>query len=186
MNNRENLTGAQAVIATLRAYNVDTIFGIPGVHTLPLYDAMSQEQGLRHVLARHEQGAGFMADGYARISGRPGVVCTITGPGVTNVATPLADAYTDSIPLLVISTSVPRASKGHFRGELHGLKHQYGAMESLAGWARAVESVEEIPAALQDAFRVLRAGRPRGAYLQIPLDLLEAQAEVEFQPNSIL
>jgi hypothetical protein len=76
VKNRQNLTGAQAVVATLRAYNVDTIFGIPGVHTLPLYDAMRQQQGLRHVLARHEQGAGFMADGYARISGRPGVVCT--------------------------------------------------------------------------------------------------------------
>jgi hypothetical protein len=76
VKNRQNLTGAQAVIATLRAYNVDTIFGIPGVHTLPLYDAIQQEQGLRHILARHEQGAGFMADGYARISGRPGVVCT--------------------------------------------------------------------------------------------------------------
>jgi len=179
VNNIQNLTGAQAVVATLRAYNVDTIFGIPGVHTLPLYDAMRQEQGLRHVLARHEQGAGFMADGYARISGRPGVVCTITGPGVTNVATPMADAYADSIPLLVISTSLPRASQGHFRGELHGLKNQSGMMEALAGWTRAVEYVEEIPGALQDAFRIMRSGRPRGAYLQIPLDLLETEAEVE-------
>src|SRR5258706_8774120 len=78
VKNRQNLTGAQVVIATLRAYNVDTIFGIPGVHTLPLYDAIQQERGLRHILARHEQGAGFMADGYARISGCSGVVCTIT------------------------------------------------------------------------------------------------------------
>ncbi len=179
MKHRQHLTGAQAVIATLRAYNVDTIFGIPGVHTLPLYDVIQQEQGLRHVLARHEQGAGFMADGYARISGRPGVVCTITGPGVTNVATPMADAYADSIPLLVISTGLPRAAKGHFRGELHGLKDQLGMMEALAGWARAVEYVEEIPEALGDAFRVMRTGRPRGAYLQIPLDLLETQTEVE-------
>ena len=184
MKHRQHLSGAQAVIATLRAYNVDTIFGIPGVHTLPLYDVIRQEQGLRHVLARHEQGAGFMGDGYARISGRPGVVCTITGPGVTNVATPIADAYADSIPLLVISTSLPRAAKGHFRGELHGLKDQLGMMEALAGWARAVEYVEEIPEALRDAFRVMRTGRPRGAYLQIPLDLLEGSAEVEI-PESI-
>ncbi|HZU70841.1 MAG TPA: thiamine pyrophosphate-binding protein [Ktedonobacteraceae bacterium] len=179
MKNKQNLTGAQAVIATLRAYDVDTIFGIPGVHTLPLYDAIRQEPGLRHILARHEQGAGFMADGYARISGRPGIVCTITGPGVTNVATPVADAYADSIPLLVVSTSLPRASKGHFRGELHGLKNQLGMMEALAGWTRAVERVKEIPGALADAFRVMRSGRSRGAYLEIPLDLLEAQAEVD-------
>ncbi|HZO74715.1 MAG TPA: thiamine pyrophosphate-binding protein [Ktedonobacteraceae bacterium] len=179
MKNRQKLSGAQATIATLRAYNVDTIFGIPGVHTLPLYDAMREEEGLRHILARHEQGAGFMADGYARITGRPGVACTITGPGVTNITTPVADAYADSIPLLVISTSLPRASKGHFRGELHGLKNQLGTMEALAGWTRAVESVEEIPAALQDAFRVMYTGRPRGAYLEIPLDLLSTEAEVE-------
>jgi thiamine pyrophosphate-dependent acetolactate synthase large subunit-like protein len=173
------LTGAQALIATLRAYDIETIFGIPGVHTLPIYDALREEPGLRHVLARHEQGAGFMADGYARISGRPGVVCTITGPGATNAATPLADAYADSLPLLVISTSLERASQGHFRGELHGTKDQFGAMASLAGWARAVEYVEEIPFALQEAFRIMRTGRPRGAYLQIPLDLLEVEAEVE-------
>jgi len=173
------LTGAQALIATLRAYDVETIFGIPGVHTLPIYDAMRDEPGLRHILARHEQGAGFMAEGYARVSGRPGVVCTITGPGATNVATPLADAYADSIPLLVISTGPGRASQGHFRGELHGLKDQLGAMAALTGWARAVESVEEIPCALQDVFRRMRTGRSRGAYLQIPLDLLEVEAEIE-------
>ncbi len=79
------LTGGQAVIETLSAFGVDTIFGIPGVHTLPVYDAMLDTPGLRHILARHEQGAGFMADGYARISGKVGVVSVITGPGVTNV-----------------------------------------------------------------------------------------------------
>jgi glyoxylate carboligase len=101
------LTGAKATIATLRAHNVDTIFGIPGVHTLPLYDAMRDEVRLRHILARHEQGAGFMADGYARISGRPGVVCTIT-----------------------ISSSLPRSSIGRPAGKLHELKDQLGLMET--------------------------------------------------------
>ncbi|HET9919292.1 MAG TPA: thiamine pyrophosphate-binding protein, partial [Ktedonobacteraceae bacterium] len=173
------LTGAQAVIATLRSHGVDTIFGIPGVHTLPLYDVMLGEPGLRHVLARHEQGAGFMADGYARASGKPGVVSTITGPGVTNVATPVASAYADSVPLLVISTSVSRASLGRPRGDLHELKNQFGVMEALAGWAREVSQVEEIPGALHDAFRVMRNGRSRGAYLQIPLDLLMVEAEMK-------
>ncbi len=174
-----HLTGAKATIATLRAHNVDTIFGIPGVHTLPLYDAMRDEAGLRHILARHEQGAGFMADGYARISGRVGVVSTITGPGVTNVATPVANAYADSVPLLVISSSLSRSSTGRPAGKLHEVKDQLGLMEALAGWTRAVEFVEEIPTALLDAFRVLRSGRPRAAYLQIPLDLLALEADVE-------
>ncbi len=173
------LTGAQAAIATLRAHGVKTIFGIPGVHTLSLYDEMRVEPGLRHILARHEQGAGFMAEGYARVSGQVGVVCTITGPGVTNVATPVASAYSDSIPLLVISTGLPRAAAGNQRGALHELKHQLGVMESLAGWTRAIDFVEEIPTALYDAMRALRAGRARGAYLQIPLDLLYLEAEME-------
>jgi thiamine pyrophosphate-dependent acetolactate synthase large subunit-like protein len=173
------LTGGQAVIATLRAHGVDTIFGIPGVHTLPLYDALFDAPEIRHVLARHEQGAGFMADGYARTSGKAGVVSVITGPGVTNVATPMADAYADGIPLLVIASSLPRASRGRRRGELHEVKDQTGVMESLAGWTRVVESIEEIPEAIRDAFRALALGRPHGAYVEIPLDLLALAADLE-------
>ncbi len=171
------LTGGQAVVAALRAHGVDTIFGIPGVHTLPLYDAILNEPGLHHVLARHEQGVGFMADGYARISGKEGVVSVITGPGVTNVATPVADAYADAVPLLVIASSLQRTSRGRRRGELHEVKNQFGVMDALAGWTRAVEYVEEIPDAIRDAFRAMRMGRPRGAYIEIPLDLLEMGAQ---------
>src|SRR5260370_16316699 len=120
-----HLTGAQAVIASLRAHGVDTIFGIPGVHTLSLYDAMRDETGLRHILARHEQGAGFMADGYARLSGRAGVACTITGPGVTNIATPVANAYADSLPLLVISSSLPPPSTARPQANLHDANDQF-------------------------------------------------------------
>lgn len=179
MTNRQHLTGAQAVVATLRALNVDTIFGIPGVHTLPIYDAIYQEPGLRHILARHEQGAGFMAEGYARTTGRPGVVCTITGPGVTNVSTAAASAYSDSIPLLIISSALSRASQGRARGELHEIKNQFGVMQSLVGWSRTINYVEEIPEAIHDAFRVMQQGRPRGAYLEIPYDLLKISADVE-------
>src|SRR5438552_18965321 len=107
VKDRQELTGAQAILRTLRAFHIDTIFGMPSVHTLPLYNVMRDEVGLRHILARHEQGAGFMAEGYARVKGSPGVVFTITGPGVTNVATPVASAYADSIPLLVISSCAP-------------------------------------------------------------------------------
>lgn len=175
MKIRQHLTGAQAVVATLRTHQINTIFGIPGVHTLSLYDAFYQEPGLRHILARHEQGAGFMAEGYARASGRPGVVCTITGPGATNVATPVASAYADSIPLLVISSGL--SSSG--RGELHEIKDQLAFMDALTGWTRVVREVEEIPCAVHDALQALYQGRPRGAYLQIPFPLLEAQAEMD-------
>ncbi len=178
VNNRQQLTGGQAVIETLRAHRVDTLFGIPGVHTLSIYDALSQVSDIRHILARHEQGAGFMAEGYARVTGRPGVVSTITGPGVTNVATPVANAYADSTPLLVISSSLPLRARKRGRGELHEVKHQLGVMEALTGWARAVEQVEEIPDVLHEAFQVLQSGRPRGAYVQIPMDLLDQVASM--------
>jgi Thiamine pyrophosphate-requiring enzymes [acetolactate synthase, pyruvate dehydrogenase (cytochrome), glyoxylate carboligase, phosphonopyruvate decarboxylase] len=167
------------VIATLRAHNVDTIFGIPGVHTLPLYEEIYLEPGLRHVLARHEQGAGFMAEGYARATGRPGVVCTIPGPGVTNIATAVASAYADSVPLLVISSALSRDMLNQRRGTLHEVKNQLGIMDALAGWTRCVNSIEEIPTAINDAFHVLQSGRPRAAYLQIPHDLFVAAAEIE-------
>ncbi len=180
------LTGGQAVVASLRAHGVDTIFGIPGVHTLPLYDALLDTPEIRHVLARHEQGVGFMADGYARVSGKVGVASVITGPGVTNIATPVADAYSDGVPLLVIASSLPRASRGRQRGELHEVKDQHGVMASLAGWTRVVERIEEIPGALNDAFRALSSGRPRGAYIEIPLDLLMLEADVDIpQPYAV-
>src|SRR5215216_2118340 len=100
----ERMTGGQAVVRSLAKHGVEVVFGIPGVHTLALYDALVGSP-IRHVLARHEQGVGFMADGYARASGRPGVALVISGPGVTNVATPIAEAYTDSSPVFVLSSN---------------------------------------------------------------------------------
>ena len=91
------------LVDLLAAYGVDTVFGIPGVHTVELYRGLA-ESSIRHVTPRHEQGAGFMADGYARVTGRPGVCFIITGPGMTNIATAMAHAYADSIPTLVISS----------------------------------------------------------------------------------
>lgn len=180
------MTGAQAAIATLRAHVVDVVFGVPGAHTLPLYDAMYNEPGLRHVLARHEQGAGYMGYGYAQASGRPGVVCTITGPGVTNAVTPAANAYADSTPVLFISSGLPRAAAGRSTGALHELKDQLGLMRKVVGWSRVVTVVEEIPQAVCEAFENLSSRRPRSAYLEIPLDLLGTSCDVDVPaPTSI-
>ena len=96
------MTGGEAVVQALRAHGVEVVFGIPGTHTLPIHRHLAA-CGIRHVTPRHEQGAGFMADGYARLTGKPGVCFVITGPGVTNIATAMAQAYQDSIPMLVIS-----------------------------------------------------------------------------------
>ena len=180
------MTGAEAAVAALRAHDVGHVFGIPGVHTLALYDALRNQSDIRHILARHEQGAGFMAEGYARVTGKPGVAFVITGPGVTNVATPMASAYSDSVPLLVIGSSLPRRTRLRPSGDLHELRNQFGVMESLAGWTRTVDRVEDIPEAVGDALRAMSRGRPRGAYLEIPLDLLEARAEITITKPTLL
>ena len=123
-------SGAELVVRTLETAKVDTVFGIPGVHTLALYDALLKS-GIRHVLARHEQGIGFMADGYARATGKTGVAFVITGPGVTNIATALGQAYTDSSPVLVIASNNPRATVDGMRGSLHDLKDQLGVLRAV-------------------------------------------------------
>lgn len=117
----KTLTGGQALVRLLANYGVDTVFGIPGVHTLELYRGLPGS-GIRHVLTRHEQGASFMADGYARVSGKPGVCFVITGPGVTNAATGIGQAYADSIPMLVISSVNHTASLGKGWGILHSAR----------------------------------------------------------------
>src|SRR6478672_13943392 len=109
------LTTGEYLVRLLQAYGVELIFGIPGVHTVELYRGLPQT-GIRHVTPRHEQGAGFMADGYARVTGKPGVCFIITGPGMTNIATAMGQAYADSVPMLVISSVNARAQLGMKHG----------------------------------------------------------------------
>jgi thiamine pyrophosphate-dependent acetolactate synthase large subunit-like protein len=152
-------TGAELAIAMLESHGVETVFGIPGVHTLALYDALASSR-LRHILARHEQGAGFMADGYARASGKPGVALVITGPGVTNIATAIGEAYTDSSPILVLSSNNRREHLDAMRGNLHDLKDQLAVMAAVTKWNTRVMHAADVPAALGEAFQHLFSGRP--------------------------
>ncbi|MDB6178285.1 5-guanidino-2-oxopentanoate decarboxylase [Paracoccus sp. Z330] len=154
----------------LTAYDVDTVFGIPGVHTIPLYDGLS-ESGLRHITPRHEQGAGFMADGYARISGKPGVCFVITGPGVTNIITPMAQAYAESVPMLVISSVNNRRHMGFGQGQLHELPDQQAIMREVSAFSHTLQSLADLPKVLSRAFAVFNSGRPRPVHIEIPLDL---------------
>jgi acetolactate synthase-1/2/3 large subunit len=163
------------LVELLAAYGVDTVFGIPGVHTIDLYRGLSGST-VRHITARHEQGLGFMADGYARATGRPGVCFVITGPGVTNIATAMAQAYADSIPMLVIS-SVNRL--GHFgsgNGHLHELPDQRLLTSGLAEFSHTVTLAEELPQVVARAFAVFSSGRPRPVHIELPLDVISASA----------
>src|SRR6478735_6914573 len=128
----------------LEAYGIDTVFGIPGVHTVELYRGLAGSS-IRHITSRHEQGAGFMADGYARVTGKPGVCFVITGPGLTNIATAMAQAYADSIPMLVISSVNARRQLGSGDGRLHELPSQQAVFAGLSAFSHTLLSADELP-----------------------------------------
>jgi acetolactate synthase-1/2/3 large subunit len=174
----QRLTGGHAVVKQLEHEGVDVAFGIPGVHNLELYDALV-DGSIDHITARHEQGVGFMADGYARTTGRVGVALVITGPGLTNVATAVGQAYTDSSPMLVISTANATNEGDQGKGMLHELKDQQGVMESIAAYSERVERVSDVPQAIADAFDYLDSHRQRPVHIDIPTDVLERAESVE-------
>src|SRR5882762_8076064 len=164
-------TVGRYVVETLAANGIDTVFGIPGVHNIELYRGLEFAR-LRHVLVRHEQNAGFAADGYARASGCAAAAFVISGPGVTNALTAIAQAYSDSVPLLVVASSPVRASLGKGWGVLHELEDQRAVAAGVAGLARSARDAQDVRDHLRAAFATLHAGRARPAYLEIPLDLL--------------
>ena len=167
-------TGGFSVIRTLEHCGAKFVFGIPGVHNLGIYEAL-QESSLCHVTPRHEQGAGFMADGYARSSGLPGVALVISGPGLTNILTPLGEAYHDSVPLLVISSQIPRDRLGRRTGTLHELKQSTLMSSSVTKASYAISREEEIPWILSRAYAQTMEGRPGPVHVEIPLDILEEE-----------
>src|SRR3954464_7024005 len=140
-------TVGEALISLLEAHGVDTVFGIPGVHTIELYRGLARSK-IRHITPRHEQGAAFMADGYARVSGKPGVALVITGPGLTNTITAMAQARADSVSMLVISGVNATATLGKGLGFLHELPDQRGMMEKVALLSLRVTGASELPDAL--------------------------------------
>jgi|SRR5580658_791552 5-guanidino-2-oxopentanoate decarboxylase len=164
-------TVGRYVVETLAANGIDTVFGIPGVHNIELYRGLELAR-VRHVLVRHEQNAGFAADGYARVSGHPAAAFVISGPGFTNVLTALAQAYSDSVPLLVVASAPVRASLGRGWGVLHELADQRALAAAASGFAGSARSARELGEQLRAAFAALRAPRPRPAYIDVPLDLL--------------
>ena len=160
----------------LEAYGVEVVFGIPGVHTVELYRGMPNTK-LRHVTPRHEQGAGFMADGYARVSGRPGVCFIITGPGMTNIATAMAQAYGDSIPMLVISAVNALGQLGSGEGWLHELQDQRQLIRQVSAFSHTVNKPAELPKVLARAFAIFAGARPRPVHIELPLDVITASAD---------
>jgi thiamine pyrophosphate-dependent acetolactate synthase large subunit-like protein len=170
----EHRNGGAAVVETLAAHGVDTIFGIPGTHNLELYRHFPTT-GIRAVTPRHEQGAGYAAEAYARVTGRPGVVVTTSGPGLTNVMTAASTAYAESQPMLVLSSGLPTGAEGRDLGQLHEAKNPLAAMDQLVRWSRRVRSADEAAAAVTEAFGSFNGGRPRPVHIEVPFDVLEQQ-----------
>lgn len=164
--------GGAAVVETLAAHGVDTLFGIPGTHNLELYRHFDAN-GIRAITPRHEQGAGYAAEAYARVSGRPGIVVTTSGPGLTNAMTAAATAYAESQPVLLLSSGMPTGAEGHDLGQLHEAKNASGAMDRLVEWSRRVKSADEAASAVTEAFSGFTGQRPRPVHIEIPVDVLE-------------
>jgi acetolactate synthase I/II/III large subunit len=176
----EQLTGAQSVIRSLEELDVEIIFGIPGGAVLPVYDPLFDSQKLRHVLVRHEQGAGHAASGYAHATGKVGVCMATSGPGATNLVTPLADAQMDSIPVVAITGQVGRALIGtdaFQEADISGItmpitKHNF-----------LVRAGDDIPRVMAEAFHIASSGRPGAVLVDIPKDVLQGQCTFSWPPK---
>src|SRR5688572_3318340 len=165
-------SGAGALVRSLEALGVDTVFGIPGGAILPAYDPLFDSRKVRHILVRHEQGAGHAATGYAQATGRVGVCMATSGPGATNLVTPIADAYMDSVPIVAITGQVPSPAIGtdaFQEADIQGItlpitKHNY-----------LVTTGEELPRIMAEAFHLAATGRPGPVLVDIPKAVLQAQ-----------
>lgn len=164
--------GAQ-ISHMLKDRGVTHVFGIPGVHNQEMYRGI-EEAGITHVLARHEQGAGFMADGYARASGKPGVAYVITGPGLCNIMTPMGQAYSDTVPMLVLSSCLDETAAT--QGQLHQMKDQRAAAETVCDWSAEARNADATYTLIDRAFGEFQSMRPRPKHIQVPIGALEAQA----------
>ncbi|MDH3220471.1 MAG: 5-guanidino-2-oxopentanoate decarboxylase [Gammaproteobacteria bacterium] len=176
-------TCGEALMQLLEAYGVTTVFGIPGEHTLELYRGI-EKSGLHAITPRNEQGASLMADGYARVTGEPGVCTLITGPGVTNAATGIGQAYADSIPMLVISSANDSASLGKGWGRLHETTDLCAITRPLTAFSEMVLDPAELPGLVAQAYDVFRSQRPRPVHIAIPLDVMEKPVSEDWQPRT--
>lgn len=175
------VTCGEATIRLLRRYGVTTVFGIPGVHTLDFCRGLSNGD-VRHIQARNEQGAGFMAEGWARATGQPGVALVISGPGVTNATTALGQAYADSLPMLLLSAEPASESIGKGWGVLHEITEQKKVTAPLTALSVTARRAADVPEYLAQAFTLFASGRPRPVHISVPVDVQAELVKEEWQP----
>ena len=167
----EALTVGSVLLPILEKLGIDTIFGIPGVHTVEIYRGLEKTK-IKHITPRHEQSAGFMADGYFRACGKPGVCLVITGPGLTNILTAMAQARADSIPMLVISSVNPYKKNDNSSGLLHELPHQQKLLKKIALSSLTITKSKDLLPAITKSFCKMLEERPGPVHIEIPTDIL--------------
>ena len=173
------MSGAQALVRSLARHGVEVVFGLPGVQIMDVFDALYDEPGIRMVLTRHEQATTYMADGYARTTGKPGVALVVPGPGALNATAGLGTAYATSSPVLLVSGQIESYNLGQNRGALHEIGEQLDVFKHLTKWCARSESVNEIPGMVRNAFREMSSGRPRPVEIEIPWDVLPITDDIE-------
>ncbi len=173
------ISGAEAVVRSLEAEGVDTVFGLPGVQIMPLYDALHASRQIRLITCRHEQTTTYAADGYARVTGKPGVALVVPGPGATNALAGVGDAYATSSPVLLISGQIPSGSLGREQGQLHEIEDQLDVFRPLTKWVDRQTAPDGIPGAIHEAFRQMTTGRPRPVELEFTPDALRTRADID-------
>ncbi len=176
------VTGGKAVVESLKREGAEMVFGLPGVQIMSIFDAFYGERDIRLITVRHEQSAVYMADGYARIKGKPGVGLVVPGPGVQNALAALGTAYACSSPVLLLAGQVESKDLGGNLGALHEVNDQLDMVRPVTKWCRRVMRVEEIPGTIHQAMMQMNTGRPRPTEVEIPWDTLRSTAEVEFPP----
>ncbi|WP_420403780.1 5-guanidino-2-oxopentanoate decarboxylase [Nisaea sp.] len=169
---------ADVIVGLMESYGIDTIFGIPGVHTVEFYRALTAS-GVRHVTPRHEQGAGLMAYGYGLATGRPAAISVITGPGLLNAATAIGQAYSDSVPMLVVAASNQSHELAMGQGFLHEMPNQHDAARTVTAFNHVLRTPENLPEVFAQAYAVFDSGRPRPVGLEVPRDLFGKSCRAE-------
>ena len=175
------LSGGEALAKSLVGEGVEVVFGIPGIQVYGIVAAIRDEPGLRMITTRHEQATTYMADGYARASGKPGVALVVPGVGLYNAAAGLTNAYSRSMPVLIIAGQIPRGAIGKNRGAPHEIADQAGAVSSVIKWRQVASRPREVPDAVFEAFRQMRTGRPRPVLIEMPPDAGVEREEVELR-----
>ena len=175
------ISGAQALVNALKREGVKVCFGYPGVAITPFYNALYDTEEIRHILVRTEQNAGHAANGYARVTGRPGVCITTSGPGATNLITALATAYADSIPMIAITGQVSSELLGH---DVFQEVDITGAAEAFVKYSYLVKEVSDIPRIMKEAFYIANSGRKGPVLIDVPIDIQNNMFE-EYEPGEV-